>query len=257
MGSGRGALVVAGLLLTFAWPAGGAGAPDATLRQPIWFQWRTASLDVLILPPGHGQVFNDHGVLNGLDPQELHPTANSYLRAVEDSVRDWNAAIGAFGAAWLKAGLTVNVYVVGRDAVPAAALLDPEIVVLADEHKGFILGMAALTPFVQACVVDNSKFFLFSFTYADMYNVNGQEYGHCLGLAHVAEPTHDVMHGTYRHFPGEAGTPLHCMSNLNVKGLEVVFSLAVLREPPAANEATLDSAQYKTLGAAGKAGCEL
>jgi hypothetical protein len=79
--------------------------------------------------------------------------------------------------------------------------------------------------------------FIESFTYADMFNVNAQEYGHCLGLQHVgsqggADPTseqkhpeHDVMNGFYADNVGAKGTHLHCVSNMDVKGLDFVFSV--------------------------------
>jgi hypothetical protein len=81
-----------------------------------------------------------------------------------------------------------------------------------------------------------SKIELISFTYADMYNVTLQEFGHCLGLSHVGsqggvEPTsdlkhpeHDPMNGFYTHDVGFEGTHLHCISTLDVVAVEFVFS---------------------------------
>lgn len=202
-------------------------------NQPVWFEWSEAELDVLIVPPNHGQIYNNNGVLNGLDPNELNPLASSYLRAVERSVADWDRAIAEFGPEWLTTGLVTNVYVVGRDQIPDAVLGDPEVVIVTDEEKGPILGVAFNT---RPCLVDNSKFFTRSMNYEDMFNINAQEYGHCLGLSHVpgdARGTaangyrdgdmHDPMNGSYPHTPGLAGTELHCISNLNVAGIEEVF----------------------------------
>jgi hypothetical protein len=80
-----------------------------------------------------------------------------------------------------------------------------------------------------------SKIEIESFSYADMYNVTAQEFGHCLGLQHVGSqagvdptsdlkhPEHDVMNGFYTHFVGDSGTHLHCISNLDILALEFVF----------------------------------
>ena len=226
----------------------------ATLyHQPVWFEWDQAALDVLIIPPEHGQVFNGNGPLAGGDVNELSPYENSYLRATEQSIKDWDRAVEEYGADWLKTGLVTNVYVVGRDEVPEAALDDPEIIVASDQHKGVILGVAIRSGGSDGirCIVDNSKFFTTSFTYEDMYNINGQEYGHCLGLGHVegipedSTIQHDVMNGTYRDTPGAAGVHRHCVSNLNVEGLEFVY--AGLFDQPLAPRATMESTFYERL----------
>jgi hypothetical protein len=190
---------------------------------PRWFEWDRAALDVLIVPPNHGQLVNGNGFLGGSgDPNELDPFKNSYTRAIEDSIAAWENGIAAFGPSWLVSGVTIDAYVLGRDQVPQSALEQPEIVVYTDATKGPILGFALSS---DPCIVNNSKFFVTSMTYADMYNINGQEFGHCLGLLHTSDgrPDHDVMDGTYDDTPGAAGTHLHCVSNLDVLGLEQVF----------------------------------
>jgi len=224
-------------------PAASASHSDGSYDLPVWFTWGQTTLDVLIVPPAHGQIVNGNGALNGLDPFELTPL-NSYLDATIDSVNDWRRAIDQFGPAWLRTSLVINVYVVGLDIVPTQALLDPEIVIISDEWKGPILGVAWAT---NPCMVFNSKFFLTSFTYEDMYNINGQEYGHCLGLEHVtgSHPVLDVMNGAYPHNPGAAGNPKHCMSNLDVKGLERVFGGNF--GYPSGGTATMPVSQYATI----------
>jgi hypothetical protein len=189
---------------------------------PRWFEWDRATLDVLIVPPEHGQLVNGNGFLGGTDPNELDPFKNSYMRAIEDSIAAWENGIAEFGPRWLVEGVSFNVYVIGRDEIPQEALEQPEIVLMTDQTKGPILGFAVST---DPCIVNNSKFFVTSMTYEDMYNINGQEFGHCLGLLHTSDgrPDHDVMDGTYDDTPGAAGTHLHCVSNLDVLGLEQVF----------------------------------
>lgn len=189
---------------------------------PRWFEWDRAPLDILIVPPEHGQLVNGNGVFNNGDPNELDPFKNSYVRAIEDSIEAWRNGVRQFGPRWLVEGVQFNSYVLGRDQVPQEALDEPEVVVMTDQTKGPILGFALSS---DPCLVNNSKFFVTSMTYADMYNINGQEIGHCFGLLHTSDhrPDHDVMDGTYDDTPGAAGNHLHCVSNLDVLGLEQVF----------------------------------
>ena len=208
---------------------------DGYYEIPALVMWRDAHLTVLVIPPNHGQVFNNEtGVLNGGDPDELTPF-NSYLDAIEDAIEAWDAAVEQLGADWLRAAYQMDVYVLGRDDVPPDVLANPDILVVTDESQGLVLGTAYR---LDPCIVRMSKVEIFSFTYADMYNVTAQEFGHCLGLQHVGSqggvdpfsdakhPEHDVMNGFYTHFIGDAGTHLHCVSNLDVIGLEAAFAWA-------------------------------
>jgi hypothetical protein len=220
-----------------------------TYVQPVWFTWEKATLDVLIVPPEHGQIQNGNGVLGGSGGiEELNPYQNSYLRATEQSAADWKRAIATFGASWLSSGLVINNYVVGRDTIPNSALTNPEIIVTSDQNKGPILGVSFST---RPCIVDNSKFFVSSFTYEDMYNISAHEYGHCLGLDHSfgtpddSTITHDVIYATYSDPVGAKGNHKHCISNLNVKGLERVFG--GLFGQPSGGNATLASTSYQRI----------
>ncbi len=226
-------VAVASALVTAA-PAR-ADHEDGSYSQPAYSQWESAVLDVLIVPPNHGEIFTEeNGFLNGNDPNELTPN-NSYLKAMEAAVAAWDQAVQSFGSESLRGRFTTNVYVLGRDAVPPDALRDLEILVVTDEEHGLTIG-TAYRAHPAGCVARISKFSLISFTYADMYNITGHEYGHCLGLGHVGDqggvdptsemkhPEHDVMNGFYTHWIGFRGTHLHCVSNMNVAGLEWVFT---------------------------------
>ncbi|HEX2294872.1 MAG TPA: hypothetical protein VHN37_06140 [Actinomycetota bacterium] len=206
---------------------------DGYYELPALVWWEDAHLSVLVIPPNHGQLFNaDGGILAGNDPAELTPF-NSYLDAIEQAIAAWDEAIETLGADWLRAAYQVDVYVAGRDDVPPEVLTNPDILVVTDESEGGALGTAVR---LDPCIVRMSKLEIMSFSYADMYNVTAQEFGHCLGLRHVGSqggvdplsdlkhPEHDVMNGFYTHFVGDPGTHLHCISNLDVLGLEAAFA---------------------------------
>lgn len=237
-------------------PSAASAQDAATYAQPVYFEWDTAVLDVLIVPPAPGQLVNGYGVLNGgrnldpLDPDqafdpmrsELGPR-NSYLSAVRASIHAWRAAVDLWAPEWLRDGLVLNVYVLGLDETPQEALEDPEVLITFGATMGPVVGIGQ--PIGRsACVVHNSRAWTGSFTYADMYNVNAHEFGHCLGLAHVRDdqPPHDVMDGTFDDPSGQVGTHLHCASNLNVKGLERVFGRLFGRE--GGGEAVLAAPDY-------------
>lgn len=204
---------------------------DGIYELPAQDDWTKPRLTVYIVPPSHGQLYNSSGgPLAGGDPGEVTPYENSYLRAIEDSIEEWDRGIRTFGSDRLKRRFDASVFVLGRDTLPDEK--EPDILVVTDENKGPVLGFAmGGTP----CIVNNSQMFVQSFNYADMFNVMGQEYGHCLGLAHVGSqggidptsdqkhPEHDVMNGFYADSIGAEGTHLHCVSNLDVKGLEYTF----------------------------------
>lgn len=206
-----------------------AGA-DRPYTQAIFSTWEEKRLDVLILPPSHGQIVNENGVLGGEGTGELTPF-NSYLRAVEDSIRGWNRTVDRYGARWLRK-MDLKSYVIGRDEVPEHALQDPEAVIMTNEHQGTSIGLTVSSSLQPECIITNAKFFVQSFTYEDMYSVNSHEVGHCLGLEHVEGPPQDpipsmdLMWPFYPHQPGTAGVDLQCISNLNLRGVELAFAPA-------------------------------
>jgi hypothetical protein len=236
------------LIAAFSGGSAHAVSGEKPYRIPVFLEWKKPKLDVLILPPGHGQIVNRNGILDGGRAAELSPYQNSYLRAVKRSVRGWDRAVKRFGSDSLNRRLVTNVYVAGRSRTPRSALFGPEIVIASDESKGRVLGFALKARGVP-CVVDNSKLFVESFTHNDMYNVNGHEYGHCLGVNHTEGGPkgdrvikHDVMATPYTHLPGQRGTHRHCVSNLDVKGLELVFD-----RRPRPDAATLDPDRYRRI----------
>ena len=225
-------VLLAAILMTAVVPAIARAdhEEDGLYELPAQDDWTKGRLTVYVVPPSHGQLYNSNGALGGANPSEVTPFENSYLRAMEASIEEWNRGIRMFGSEELNKRFKADVYVLGRDELPQGG--EPDILVVTDENKGPVLGFAmGGTP----CIVNNSQMFTRSFNYADMYNVMGQEYGHCLGLGHVGsqggvEPTstqkhpeHDVMNGFYADPIGAEGTHLHCVSTLDVKGLEYTF----------------------------------
>lgn len=224
-------VVAVALLLGVVVSSALADHDDGIYELPAQDDWTKTELIVYVVPPSHGQLYNGNGPLGGADPNEVTPFENSYLRAIEDSIEEWNRGIRKFGSDALKKRFKARVYVLGRDDLPGQSTM-PDILVVTDENKGPVLGFAMRS---KPCIVNNSQMFIRSFTYADMYNVMGQEYGHCLGLGHVGSqggveptsaqkhPVHDVMNGFYADPIGSPDTHLHCVSNLDVKGLEYTF----------------------------------
>ncbi|HEX2295733.1 MAG TPA: hypothetical protein VHN37_10535 [Actinomycetota bacterium] len=208
---------------------------DGIYEIPTRDFWDKTKLTVLVVPPEHGQLYNAYGPLAGGNPEEVTPFENSYIRAMEDSIEEWRNGVRKFGSALLRKKLKFPTYVLGRDDVPPEVLQNPDILVVTDENKGPVLGFAYYS---KPCIVNNSRMFTRSFTYADMFNVMGQEFGHCLGLGHVGsqggvEPTssqkhpeHDVMNGFYADPIGGEGVHLHCVSTLDVAALDWTFKKA-------------------------------
>ncbi len=204
---------------------GGGDTGSGDYELPVWFNWDQRDLDVIVIPPNHGQLFNGNGVLNGFDPNELTPYENSYMAAILDSIQAWKDGIAKHNPN-LWSTLSIDVYVLGQDSIPTSVLLDPEVVVTALEETNAYLGVAALGFFVPDCLVSNTKMFIVSFSYGDMYNINAQEFGHCLGLDHVKDnkPWYDPMAGLYEQSIGLANTRIYCISNLDVMALDAVFN---------------------------------
>lgn len=230
---GRRVLVVLLALVasSYAWSSALASHEDGFYELPAWDMWDQAHLNVIVVPPAHGPIFGPEGFLTTKDPAQLTPF-NAYLRAVEDSIAEWQRGVERFGSSQLKTAFDIRVYVAGRDLIPPDALASPDIWITTTEDTPIGLGVA-IRPY--PCVVNNSYLFGIA-NYADIYNINGQEYGHCLGVNHVGDqggidpgaglqhPEHDIMNGFYTHDLGDANTHRHCVSNLDVLALEYVFA---------------------------------
>jgi hypothetical protein len=208
-----------------------ASHEDGFYEIPGYDMWDKTHLNVIVVPPAHGPLFGSEGFIESHDTHEL-TMFNTYLKAVEKSIAAWDDAIERFGSGQLQAGIDTSVYVAGRDTIPPEVLAAPDIIVTTTDDNPVALGIA-FRP--DPCVVNNSELYGIA-NYADIYNINGQEYGHCLGIDHVGDqggvdptaeqqhPEHDIMNGFYTHDLGTDSTHLHCISNLDVLALEFVFA---------------------------------
>lgn len=199
-----------------------SAAAEGAYSETMFSHATEATIDVVIVPPAHGQIYNDNGVLGGDPPSELGPF-NSYLKALERGIEDWRRAIDQMAPAWLSEAVTINSYVVGRDEIPAEVDSDPEVLILNEESKGNILGLA--TAVRPACLILNSSWFVKYFAPEDFYWVSVHELGHCLGLGHIVDdnPPDDLMSPTYKQPIGASSNRLGCISTLNIATLERSF----------------------------------
>lgn len=151
----------------------------------------------------------------------------------------------------------MNLYVLGEETPPEAALRDPEIIVLAAEYNPVLLfgigyqddagicrdrgglvtsaephshhGMRITSVECEegghTCVALNTNFLLGGPN--RLYDLVAHEFGHCLGGGHVGDaldfsaktvPLADIMSYQYN------ATQVHCVSTLNVRVLEGVYA---------------------------------
>lgn len=116
--SSRTLSLLAAALVAVAWPVA-ADFTDNDYHEYILNDWDTAQLDVFVIPPA--------------------APSTARLAAVETSIAAWEAGIAELGASWLTSALALDAYVVHRDVAPAAAIRDPEILVVSAEFNPFVL----------------------------------------------------------------------------------------------------------------------
>ena len=98
----------------------------------------------------------------------------------------------------------------------------------------------------NVCVVLNTNFAFYETGQYSMYDLNAHEFGHCLGLGHVGDAL-DFVATTFPHEDimsyQENEAQVHCVSNLNVLGLQGTFA-KVLGRP---SSEWRDSGDYITM----------
>ena len=222
---------------------------DEDYHEYVLYDVDSVTLDVLIVPSASHDALQDTATM-------------------EAAVLAWGAGIQELGAAWFADAFTLNVYVLGEDVPPAAAVQDPEIVVLAAEynpalllgiglepkqlgcallgeetlraypvhaHGGMQVSAADCTGVGFLCVAANTNFLLGRKN--QLHDLVAHEFGHCLGAGHVGDaldfsakrvPVQDIM--SYQNDPDQ----VHCVSTLNVRVLESLYAplLGVTPDPP-------------------------
>lgn len=229
-------------------------ADKARYRLPTNGTWSDGKIDVIVVPPLHGPLVNGSGPLGGGGADEIG-LSNSYVRATKKSIREYTKVVRRYGPRWLAKELRIKTYVAGRDEIPERVRNDPEAIIVFNEHQAFILGVTFGINFNGApdCLISNSMAWTASYSYTDMYNVNLHEFGHCLGLGHFEGPAddriflHENMTPTYNHDVGDPGNHRHCISNFDVKVLELAFAPSVGRKA-SADAVTGGRADYRTYG---------
>lgn len=210
-------LTLAAVLLA-APSASAATFNDFDYHQESWFQWDTAHLDILILPPAMAY-------------------SPFRMQALLDNVEDWSAAIQTEAASWLGA-VELVAYAPGLMATPPAGFQadDVEVYIVLNAEPG-VIGAAAqfetcdFTFHLPAtcndmgervCLINNTNWMT---TQDGLFLLNGHEFGHCLGLGHVGDagdftawnvPYDDVM-----SYDDDA---TGCPSSLDMIGLEASFA---------------------------------
>lgn len=209
---------------------------DNDYHEYVLYDEDTVNIDVLIVPP-------------------ISPFATRDIVTVEKAIDAWDTAVNDMGDAWFADNLTIHRYTLGKVVPPAAAINDPEIIVVSAEYNPVLLfGIGLQDPFgicgglqtlwlspphqhngwyVQQaecssggyrCLVLNTNFLLGGAN--SMYDLAAHEFGHCLGAGHVGDaldfdaktfPDADVM--SYQQH-----THVNCVSNLNIEVLQGVYA---------------------------------
>lgn len=216
------------VVLALAPPVSAADFNDSNYHQEVWFEWDTAHLDVLILPP-----------------QMAYSPFR--MQALLDNVEDWQAAIDDHAVSWMAGDIDLVAYAPGIHTLPPAGFQvnDVDIFIVLDAEPG-VIGVAAQFDQCEflfnlpttcndmgerVCIINNTNW---QTTQQGLYRLNGHEFGHCLGLGHVGDagdfstqqvPSDDVL----SYDDGASG----CPSNLNLLALQGSFAAVLGGTPPA------------------------
>lgn len=245
-------------------PAGVAqNFDDGQYHQLILNDWDTAEIDVLVLPPVAADAFDRleaveksiHAWSSGI--QELGEpwlasglVINSYTVGQDviptSALQDPEIVVVSgevnpfllFGIGLAGDTYTCNVFPwLSLETTVELPHPSPGHVRTLDVHQHeqspwsmTMLGCDQNVP--DVCLVLNTNFAATATGQHRMYDLNAHEFGHCLGIGHVGDaldfsstafPEADIM--SYQFDPAQ----VHCVSNLNVQGVQGTFAEALGR----------------------------
>lgn len=209
---------------------GEAGGDQDNYSLSNFLRWNHHELDILIVPPAHGPVWNPGAGPFPYGPDGALPMG-TYLAATLHALEDWRYALDQVAdsdpeISWVK-DIVWDVRIVAADLVTPQDIDDADIVKVYTETTYPILGAAVNSGSLSfglgpGCVAYSTKWMPYgSMTYEDMYYLAGHELLHCFGMSHPdnMEPREDIM--SYESWPIPE---LRCPSNLNVLAAAAAFA---------------------------------
>lgn len=229
-------------------PALAQGSSDGTYSATASCAWDRAHLDVQIVPPTHPSLYtkpDNSGNVTVLPYGTATAWDDAHANVTVQAVEAWESAMHAYAATHAEAahlaGFTLTATIVSP-STPLESLPEPDVRIafvptMAIYAAGITVTSCAPSNSVEycpqgeenLCVIGGTNVVLtqwvvYSMTLNDTYNIALHEMGHVLGLAHVTEPTEDILQPVYRYPIGDERNPRMCASTLNLAQLSTSYA---------------------------------